>query len=156
MNYETGLGIAALFWIYSLITLLIAVNSCQERNLRKVGQRLSWLTRRPKPMDAEDLTRPMWKKVGKFLLLAAISLPFVLLSWLQVLVIVGTILYEKSKDSGAPAAVREFRWKMRNIDMSFDDIVRESLKVTGTPAEQFEEQRAATIAELVAKGLRHP
>ena len=153
MDYFTGVGVAALIWLYGLVTLVIAVNSCQERNLRKVGQRVSWLTRRPKQLSPDELNRPLWKGAVKFLLIGAVSLPFVLLSWVQVLLFVGTVLYEKSKDSGAPAAVREFRWKMRNIEMSFDDIIKESMKVAGTPADKFEEVRAATIEDLVGKGL---
>ena len=154
MDYETGVVAALLTWSWGLINIVISVNSRMEKNLNKIGQRISWITLAPKAMEANDQVRPAWKSVGKFLLIAAIGLPFVLLSWLQVLIYIGTIIYQKSRDAGAPQAIREFRWKLRNIDMTFDDLVRESLKYGPNPSEDFETIKASLISEMKEAGLR--
>jgi hypothetical protein len=154
MDYETGLWMAFLTWSWGLINIVVSVNTRMEKNLNTIGQRLSWISLKPKAMDIDDQDRPVWKSVGKFLLIAVIGLPFILLSWLQVLIFVGMILYQKSRDAGAPQVVRAFRWKLRNVDMNFDDLVRELLKAGDKPSEDFEATKASLIAEMEEIGLR--
>lgn len=42
-DYETGLLFAFLLWLYNVITSIVMINSRFERNMNKIGQRLSWL-----------------------------------------------------------------------------------------------------------------
>lgn len=154
MDYETGLLFAFLSWLWGLATIVINVNSRFEKNLNKVGQRLSWLNFAPKPMEASDEGRPIWKSLGKFLLIAVIGLPFVLLSWGQVLIYIGTVIYQKSKDAGVPQSVKEFRWRMRNVDMSFDEIIKEMLKLNRKDLSEFDSTKEAVIAEMREAGLK--
>ena len=125
-----------------------------NRNLHKIGQRLSWLTMIPKPMSAEEVHHTTIRKVMKFLLLYGTGLPFVLASWLYVAYVVGLLIYRKSKDSGAPQAVREFRWKLRNTDMTFDQLVKELMKVSDRDPDEFEKVKADLLRELDEQGLR--
>ena len=153
MSYENGLAIAFMLWLVSMITTLVLINSRLERNLNKIGQRLGWLTLTPKAMDAEEMNRSAFKKIFKFLFIAGFGLPFVLLSWLYVAVFLGTFIFRRSKDAGAPQAVREFRWKMKNVDMSFDDIVREMMKASDQPIDEFERVRGEILEEMAGRGF---
>lgn len=153
MDYETGLFVAFLTWVWGMINVLITINSQMERNLNKIGQRLSWTTFAPTRMTPQEQYRPLWKSAAKFLLIAAIGLACVVLSWLTVLLFFGQIVYRKSKDAGAPQTVREFRWKLRNVDMSFDNVLKEVLKVSGKSLDEFDEFRANSIREMEDAGL---
>lgn len=154
-DYETGIFFAFLLWLYNAIMIVVSINSRLERNLNRIGQRLSWLTLMPKPLEPDDLSRSTTSKVLRYLLVVGIGLPFILLSWLNVALSVATILYRRAKDSGAPQTVREFRWKLRNTDLTFDQLVRESMKVTEEDSSKFEEFRASMINELEERGLPH-
>lgn len=133
--------------------MLVSINSRLERNLNKIGQRLSWITLTPKPMDAEDTNRSTLSKVMKFFLITSIGLPFILLSWLQVVMFIGTFAYKRIKDAGAPQIVREFRWKLRNIDMSFDQLAKELMKASEEDSANFETFRNDLVQELKDRGL---
>ena len=154
-DYETGIFVAFLLWLYNAVMVVVSVNSRLERNLNQMGQRLSWVTLTPKAMEPGDLSRSTTSKILKYLLVVGIGLPFVLLSWLNVGLAIATILYRRAKDSGAPQAVREFRWKLRNTDLTFDQLVRESMKAVEADLSKFEEFRAAMVTELEERGLPH-
>ena len=152
-TYEGGLVIALLLWLYNAIMIIVSVNSQLERNLNRIGQRLSWLTLAPKPMDRDDEKQSAMAKVGKYLLIVGLGLPFVLLSWIYVGVALAGIAYRLIKDRGAPEAVRALRWRLRNAEMTFDQVVKESLKANGESPESFPEFREKIISELEERGL---
>lgn len=148
MTYEAGLAVALLLWFASRVYLVVMVNSRMERNLNKVGQRLSWYSLRPKQRSPSDWAQQSWQKAAKYLFLAAMTLPSVLLSWAYVAWVAGHMIYAWSKDHGAPAAVREFRWKLRNVDMPFDQLVREMMKVAGDDETRFPQVRAEILEQM--------
>lgn len=154
-DYETGIFFAFLLWLYNAIMIVVSVNSRLERNLNRIGQRLSWLTLTPKPMDSDDLSRSTVSKILRYLLIVGISLPFVLLSWLNVTLAIATIIYRRAKDSGAPQAVREFRWKMKNADLTFDQLVKEMMKISEDDPSKLEEFRTTIVNEFEERGLPH-
>lgn len=154
-DYETGIFFAFLLWLYNAIMIVVLVNSRLERNLNRIGQRLSCLTLTPKPMDSDDLSRSTVSKILRYLLIVGISLPFILLSWLNVALAIATIIYRRAKDSGAPQAVREFRWKMKNADLTFDQLVKEMMKISEDDSSKFEEFRTTIVNELEERGLPH-
>lgn len=153
LSYENGVSVAFMLWLASIVIILVSINSRYEKNLNKIGQRLSWLSLNPKAMDAEELERSMFRKIFKFLFIAGIGLPIVLLSWLYVAWFVGTNVYHRAKDAGAPQAVREFRWKMKNTDMSFDQIVREMIKASEEDPVTFEKVRNDLVQEMMDRGF---
>lgn len=154
-DYEAGIFFAFLLWLFNAIMIVVSVNSRLEHNLNRIGQRLSWFTLTPKPMDPEDLSRSTVSKVLRYLLIVGISLPFVLFSWLNVALAIATIIYRRAKDSGAPQAVREFRWKMKNADLTFDQLVKEMMKISEDDPSKFEEFRTTIVNELEERGLPH-
>ncbi len=151
--YESGLLIALLLWLWLTITSIVALNSRMNRNLRKIGQRLSWLTMTPKPISREEVNHGFVRIGLKFVIVFGTGLPFIFASWLYVIYIVGILFYRKSKDSGAPQAVREFRWKLRNMDMTLDQIIKELMKVTDQDPNEFEAVKAEFVRELRDQGI---
>ncbi len=154
-SYETGVGLAFLLWLYNAVMIIVSINSQFERNLNRIGQRLSWFTLLPKPMEPEDQTRSTGSKVLRYLLIVGVGLPFVLLSWLNVLLAAATIIYRWAKDSGAPQVVRELRWRMRNVDMTFDQIVKELMKASDVYSSKYEEFKGNLVRELEERGVKH-
>lgn len=154
MDYGTGVLIAFLLWAFNSIMVIVNVHSQFERNIRKIGMRLSWLTLQPKPLSVEAKNRAWWKNVGKFLLLMLFGLPWILLSWLYVAMAVGMFLWRWSKTSGTPQVIKEYRWKLRNQDLDFDTLVRETMKVSDKSPSEFEQFKADAIADLEERGLR--
>jgi hypothetical protein len=124
-----------------------------EKNLNKMGQRISWVTLKPTPMEAADQRRSRLYKVGKFALIVLIALPFTLLSWAYVLYLVGQFLYFRARDSGVPQGVKEYRWKLRNSDMTFDQLIREAMKVQEQDPASFEQLKAELRQEMADRGL---
>ena len=93
-------------------------------------------------------------KILKYLFIVGFGLAFVLLSWLYVASSAGVFMWNWSKNQGAPQVIREYRWKMRNIDMDVDTLVRETFKLSEKPPEEFEKFKAAAITDLEERGLR--
>lgn len=151
--YESGVLLAFLMWIFGAINSIISINSRMERNLNKIGMRRSWMDGSIKPMSIKDLERSTFACVARFLLLWGLSLPFIALSWLQVAFAIGLVIYRKNKDSGAPQSVREFRWRLRNMDMSFDQIITDMHKSIQPSPIDLDEFRRATIQEMRDRGL---
>lgn len=117
--YETGVFVAFLIWIYNTIMLIVNANSLLARNLSKVDMRLSWSTGQPVP--AGDRAGVGWRVISAAML-AVVGLVGILLSWVSVAWSAGALIYKRSKSSGMPAAVKELRWKLRNVDMSREQI----------------------------------
>ncbi len=154
MSYEAGIGVALLLWLYGTVNTLISINSTLERNLNKIGQRLSWVTLSAKPMTHDDQSRSTISLVMRFVIMSLIGLASTLLSWLYVLLVVGSIVYAKSKDVGAPQTIKEYRWKLRNMDLSLDQLIRESMKIAGQSEDQFEQVKAELLQSMRDAGLR--
>ena len=152
--YESGLFFAFCLWMFHAVNLLVQIKSTVNKNLHKVGKRLSWLTRTPEPLDHTHLAQPAWWKAVKYVALQLVSLPLVLLSWLYVAISAGMMIFGRMKDSGRPQAYKEFAWKMKNIDMSFDQILSEIAKSQGLTEAQAIELREATLDEMELASLR--
>ena len=131
--YELGLLIALLLWVAQTINLIAQLNSRMAKNFRKIGYRISWSTMTPKAMSAADLERGPIGSLRKFLLVTALNLPFVLLSWLYAAYVVGTFVYTRMKDAGASEKVREFRRRVREMDLSREEMAQELMEVSGQP-----------------------
>lgn len=156
MDYETGVLVAFLIWLYRVGAAVIVLNSRMAANLRKVGMRVSMTTLSAKPMSDSDRKRSWVGSLARFLVVALIGLAGVFFSWLSVVTTVGFFLYAKSKDAGQPAAVREFRWKLRNLDMSFEQLAKEMYALNqaiGLTQPEFEQYRADLWAS--AAGGQH-
>jgi hypothetical protein len=125
-----------------------------ERNLNRIGQRLSWLTLTPKAIEPGESSHSLTRKILRFLLIFGLGLPFVLASWLYVALVVGTVIYRKSKDAGAPQAVREFRWKLKNTEMTFDQLIKELMKASDQDPTSFETVKAEILHDLNDRGIR--
>lgn len=141
--YESGLLIAFLHWCVSTVWIVIVLNSQMSRNLRKIGMRLSWSTLLPVPLTQKDRRRGVLSSVALFSLFSIAKLFTVLFSWLYVAGVAAVMAYAWFKQHGRPQEIREFQWKLRNLDMSFDDIaagmhkLQTSLGMVPTSYENF-------------------
>jgi diacylglycerol kinase len=153
MTYESGLFIAFLLWIYGLVMTLVSINSQMEKNLNKIGVRLSWVNQNAKDMTYEDVDKPFWKSVLKFLLLAAFGFVLMFLSWIQVAMTAGMIVWKWHKDSGTPQVIKEFRWKMRNLDLTRDQVIEELAKTDGIAPENYETYKQTLLQQMRERGL---
>jgi hypothetical protein len=154
MSYENGLLIALGLWLIGTVMVVINEFSLFNRNLNKIGYRLSWLNGSPKFMTGADVQRPIWLSLLKFLLIAVLGLAFCFLSWLYVFAAAGIFVYRKTKDSGAPENVKNYRWQMRNIEMSRDQVIRELMKIENIAPEKFEEYKEVTLTAMRNNGLK--
>lgn len=152
-SYEAGAILAFLLWLYSNIMLIVSINSQFEKNLNKIGLRLSWVTVTPTPMEAADLRRSTAAKVFRFMLIAGFGFFWLFLSWLYVLIWIGAFIYRTSKDFGAPQSVKEVRWRMRNTEMTFDQLVRGMMIVGGEDESNFEFRRGEILKDMRERGL---
>ncbi|WP_036217228.1 hypothetical protein [Massilia sp. LC238] len=132
--YELGCFVAFILWLYRTVILLVAINSTAERNLRKVGMRHSWYTGSVVVMTYSAEYKHLLASVIKFAAIRLMFLVGIIFSWISVVWFFGSLIYLKGKDSGAPAEVKEFRWKLRNRDLSFDDLVTGLAKISGVDA----------------------
>ncbi len=132
-TYETGVFIAFCLWLYSLVMTIVRANSLFAQNLRKVNMRLSWSSGQPVP--AEDRSSWGWV-VFKIFWFFGVGLLSTLLSWLSVLWFVGAHLYQWHKQSGMPAGIKELRWKMRNIELTQEQVtatLQQAAELVSTP-----------------------
>lgn len=148
--YESGVVAALLLWCAAQVRLLIALNSQLERNLRKVRMRHSWTTLTAKPSEPGEWPAGFAAKMLKFTLLSVVGLVGTLFSWLSVATYIGSVIYVKSKDAGAPAEVRELRWRMRNQDMTREQIAESMAKASFSD----EGDRAKAKAQIMEEASR--
>ncbi len=141
-TYENGLFVSFLFYCYYLYTLFETINSLTEKNLNKVGERHSWITLKTKNMDKSDFDRPFLKSLGKFILVALCHGIFVFLSWINVAINLFALFNRLNADKGVPENVKEFRWKLRNQDLTFDELIVEVIKLKGLSMDDFEDVKA--------------
>jgi hypothetical protein len=155
MDYFSGVGVAALMVLWGCGTMVIKINSLMNRNLKKVGLKMNWVLPGVDAWTAEEAKRSVWWSIGKFVLIFVFDMIFIVASWLYVAYYIGTILWRWSKDRDAPQSIKEYRWKMRNVEMSFVEIVREMWKMNGS-AGAFEDFLATVADEVREKGLPTP
>lgn len=114
---------------------------------------MSWLTLTPKQLDGDYKNGSPLRRVGKFALIAGVNFPFIFSSWLYVFLVVVTAIYNFSKAIGKPQALKEFQWRLKNVDMTFDQIVKEMLKSTDEDPASFEQAREDLLQELQGRGV---
>ena len=107
-------------------------------------------------MAPGDLKSSVSKKVLKYGFLGSLGLIGIFFSWISVAVAAAGFAYKVSKDYGAPQYVKEFRWKIRNCEMNFDQMVQEMMKLDPEGTTTFEQYKEALQRDLVGRGLMHP
>lgn len=146
-TYENGLTVALLIWFLGFIRIILIANSKTQKNLKLVGKRMSYNLGMIVDYDFNYESK-VWKIFKFFFFNIVLSLPFVLFSWGYVLFICTSYLYVLVKDLGAPQSVKEFRWKIRNLDMSFDQMIKELMKMDDQNPNDFEKIKKEMIEHL--------
>lgn len=149
-TYESGIFIAFLLWLYGVIRIILLANSKTQKNLKIIGKRMSYNLGVIEDYDYKK--EPSTWNVVKFLLFHVfLPLPFILLSWINVVYVVGSYIYVFLKDTGAPQSVKEFRWKLRNVDMSLDQIIKESMKISDQSPDDFEKIKKEILENIQSR-----
>nr|WP_181717870.1 hypothetical protein [Psychrobacter sp.]QJS05820.1 hypothetical protein [Psychrobacter sp.] len=133
--YETGILVALALWLYSTVSMFVRKNSLMEKNLNRIGRQISTTG-----LGVSDMKYPKptaGKIFAKQALISALGLPFVLLSWLYVLVVGGMMVHAFIKDLGVPQSIKEWRWKLKNLDMTFDEMIKEIVKQEGLDESEY-------------------
>jgi hypothetical protein len=151
--YETGVAVALILWVFYSVLLIVSLHSTLARNMGRVGLRLSWANLTPKEISAPDVNRSVVMTAVKVGLFVVSGLVGALFSWVTVAVQIGSFIYARMKDSGAPQTIKDYRWKMKNREMSFDEIVVEIMKITDQPSESFTDVREQMLQELAGRGV---
>ena len=131
--YNWGVWISFVHWLFQSVFLILLINSRLEKNLNKVSQRLSWLSNYPKPIESIDqIHPPKYKMVVKYSFLRLFNLCFIFLSWFYLFYLLVNITFNRYKRDGEPEVLKTFRWKMRNLDLTYDQILIELYKTEFT------------------------
>lgn len=144
--YEQGVLVAFLLWLYSVISTIIRKNSLLEKNMNKVGRRTT-----PTGLGVVDMKYPKDSSIkvfAKYSLVFGSSLLLILFSWLYVLVSLGFFVYRFKKDQGVPQSIKEYRWKLKNIDMTFDEIIKEIVKLEGLDESEYPRVRQEWVEHI--------
>lgn len=149
-TYENGLIVAWLMWLANIIISIIRANSMMQKNLKKIGKRIGYLG----IVDIENERKSPYKRFLIFFTLnILIPFPFIFFSWITVFLGVAIYIYSFNKDIGAPQNIKEFRWKLKNIDMTFDQIIRELMILDKRDPEDFEDVKKELQDYLSKKSL---
>lgn len=143
MSYEAGIVVALILYIFSIIMTIHRKYSKINRNFNKIGYRIGW----------DGNTKPLYKKSSGLMIVAKILLilfgfVFIFFSWLYVVLVGGYAIYQLYSSLTAPPEVKRFRWKMKNVDMSFDEIVRELMITQNMDLANFDEFRKECLDEM--------
>lgn len=152
--YEAGVVVALALWIAKVVFVFVQLNSVQQRNLNKVGKRLSWLTLTAKPLKKSDIDASITLKVFKFFIIWLV-IPFFLIftSWVYVFFFLAGMIYSFYRNIGKPQAVKEFQWKLKNMDLSFDQIIDGFSQIAGLSVEDAAEAKAHIKEQMKRDGL---
>lgn len=139
-SYENGLILALLMWLWGFIDVIIRTNSQMSRNLKKIGKKISWFDLSLKDITHNDMKISPIKKIAFFILwFVILPFPFIFTSWAYVFVFTFLFIYRVKKNFGMPQSYKEFQWKLKNIDMSFDEIIKEMMLATNQDMSKLEE-----------------
>lgn len=146
--YETGALVAFLLWCYTTAMMVVNLNSQAARNLRKVGLRYRWSNLQPVRMEADDYhPLPVWTTF-KVLIYCALGIVSIIFSWLSVFYSFVMIVHSWSKATGKPAAVKELEWRLRNFELTFDQIVEHMAKANGVEGDGVDALKQQMRSEM--------
>lgn len=152
--YIVGVVVALAIWIVKVVFAFVQLNSIKQRNLNKIGQRLSWITLSAKPLKKGDLDAGLAYKLLKFSIIWLV-VPFFLIftSWVYVLVSLVGVLYVLYRNIGKPATIKEFQWRLSNMDLSFDQIVEGLVQSSGTNILNIDDAKDQIRKNMKDEGL---
>lgn len=146
-TYENGILFAFLLWIIGVVRVIILSNSRAQKNLEKIGKRISYNLGMIVDITYDQESK-LWT-ITKFILLhILLPLPFVMLSWVYVVFSVIFYIYVFLKDLGAPQNIKEFRWKLRNTDLTLDQLIMHLIKINDHNPNDFESIKKELVENI--------
>lgn len=124
-GYEQGVFLAFVIWLIETTGLFLSLNSKLNSNLRKVGCRLRWSGGQPIMIEQDEINPTKNKIIIKFSLYILSGIVSIIFSWLFVIYSIAKWVKSFcSYNFGTPEVVKIQRFKMKNIDMNFDQILK--------------------------------
>lgn len=148
--YLAGCVVAFFYGLILLVRRAFSGVTTVGHNLRQVGLRLSWTTGGAKEI-AEDDPRDFNGYVRKFGLSVLVCAINSVTSWLVVFLLPISIITGVIKWLGAPKDVRDARWKLRNLPMDFDGVLRTMKSIEGKT--YYSADRAELLQSLRDRNL---
>ena len=109
--------------------------------------KISWISQTVVPSyKADEIRKPL--KIFLFILLSLFGLALVLTSWFYVGLSLIMYLYAKSKDYGVPEKIKNYRWKLKNLDMPVEKILQEIYNLDEHSETSFEEFKKFSLKEI--------
>ncbi len=152
--YVAGVVVGLLIWFWRIIYAFLQINSQVVENLNLIGKRLSWLDFSVKEITLRNVNEGVFFKIIKFFLLwVLLPLIFVLTSWVYVVYVVGIFVYQKSKEKGMPQELKEYQWKIKNLHLTFDQMVELTFKMIDQKDINIEEFKSILKQNMRERGL---
>src|SRR5712691_2086055 len=116
MSYETGVAVSVLWSVGGFLISLFTRLSTFHENMTRAGWRKSWVAGHYKEAHSGSAIweLPVW---------LILNVAPAALSWLGLGIGVCFVLYAVAKDAGAPSAVRDLRWRIRNTELSLPELI---------------------------------
>jgi hypothetical protein len=152
--YLYGLCASVLIWAANVAKLLYRPKSLRERNLHRIGLRTSRVSTQLKFLYGSDLSQSRSITLAIFWAIVLGEMLLLLGSWLYVAWWAAWRVRTFANDYSPPREVMDYRWKLRNMDMPFDQHVRESIKANGGDLSKFAEIHSDTLALMRRHGLK--
>ncbi len=150
MSYETGVAVAVLWSVGGLVINLFTRLSTLHENMTRAGWRRSWITGQYKEAHSGSAIweLPVW------LIIAVVSAA---LSWVGVGIGLCMLLYSLAKDAGAPRAVRDLRWRLKNAVLPLAELMElDKQSAEAMLGRALSQEETNAIAELYAERLNRP
>lgn len=142
-DYETGVLIELCLHALIAAWALAQRASLLHANLRKIGYRQSFVTGAWKRGGSA-----WWELPVGFVLAIAISL----LSWLGLAADVLFLAHAFTKNIGTPQPVRELRWRLRNVELSPQEVAQTHVAIVeaATRRTLSDEERLGAVREILS------
>lgn len=147
--YESRVFVALVIAFIRFIFAFLTINSIISSNYALIGMRLSYLTLSPKQLTKAFQNQNLILKILKFSTIwIIIPLILIFLSWLYVVYLLAIHLYHFSQFWGMPNDVKEFKWKIRNLELSFDQMAELTYIYSKPKDTTFEEFKSSIVENM--------
>ncbi len=128
--YFLGVIIALLFETFHSIKLIRELNSRHATNFRRAGYRISWMTQEGKVIGPRYYKFDPYFVFMKSIAFLVTQIIESLLSWITVILHIRGWLNFREAQKEMPAALKELRWRIRNMDLTGEEVIRTMVQIS--------------------------
>ncbi|TVO39056.1 hypothetical protein [Vibrio algivorus] len=151
--YILGVLISFMFWCYDLCSAVF-LNKLRNQtfilNLNKIGKTMCPVTCTIEARSSEITGLPKATMIIFSSLIGLLAIPF---SWFHVAFVLIRRFNRNSKRKALPQNVRDAVWRLHNMDMNLEDVIKAMATIkSGGDLSNFEEIREEIIDDLKFRG----